>query len=74
MNTKEIIKTLGGSAAVGRYLGIRSQAISLWIRTDRIPAERVPSLVRMSNGLVSANTMRPDVDWDAIACKCVKHG
>lgn len=69
MNLRELIHSLGGPAAVGRRLGVRSQAVSLWISHDRIPAERVPSLERLAKELGSparAEDMRPDVDWAAL--------
>jgi len=69
MTVKDIIKNIGGPVAVSRRLGIRSQAVSLWIRANRIPVDRVPTLERMCRELglnVRAEHMRPDVDWAAI--------
>jgi DNA-binding transcriptional regulator YdaS (Cro superfamily) len=69
MTTKEIIKAIGGPVAVGRRMGIRSQAVSLWIRANRIPAERVPTLEAMCKELglpVRAEDMRPDIEWGAL--------
>lgn len=69
MNVSEIIRKLGGPVRVGRQLGIRSQAVSLWIRADRIPAGRVPQLERMAreHGTdVRAEDMRPDIEWSVL--------
>jgi DNA-binding transcriptional regulator YdaS (Cro superfamily) len=69
MTVSEIIKTIGGPVAVSREMGIRSQAVSLWIRSNRIPAERVPALERMckARGLkVRAEQMRPDIEWSVL--------
>jgi DNA-binding transcriptional regulator YdaS (Cro superfamily) len=69
MNVAQIISVLGGPAAVGRQLGIRSQAVSLWIAKGRIPIQRVPDLLRMADRLhlqLKAAALRPDVDWDAV--------
>lgn len=69
MTVKDIIKAIGGPVVVSRHLGIRSQAVSLWIRANRIPAERVPTLERMCKELglnVRAEHMRPDVDWGVL--------
>jgi len=69
MTTAEIIKTLGGPASIGRQLGIRGQAVSLWIRAGRIPVDRVPQLERIAKQLgapVRAEQMRPDVEWSVI--------
>ncbi len=54
---------------MGRRMGIRSQAVSLWIRSNRIPAERVPTLEAMCKECgvdVRAEHMRPDVDWGVL--------
>ena len=69
MTVSDIIKALGGPAAVARRLGIRSQAISLWARKNYIPLARVPALEAMSRAAnlnVRAEHMRPDVDWKVI--------
>ena len=75
-NTKKtttIIKRLGGPTVVALRLGIRPQAVSLWIKKDRIPAERVPQLESFSSELglsLRAEQMRKDVDWAALRCAC----
>lgn len=69
MPVKSIIDQLGGPAAVGRLFGINGQAVSLWARTGRIPAERVPTLERHAKALglaLRAEDMRPDVEWGAL--------
>ena len=69
MNVSEIIQKLGGPVSIGRHLGIRSQAISLWIRKNRIPADRVPQLERIARDRGSelrAEHMRPDIDWSVL--------
>jgi DNA-binding transcriptional regulator YdaS (Cro superfamily) len=66
MTTRDIIKKLGGPVSVGWYLGINSQAVSHWSSKDRIPAARVPELMRLCNKLgvrVTPKQMRPDIDW-----------
>lgn len=71
METKDIIADLGGPVAVGRHLGISSQAVSLW---DRIPLERVPALLDMAKDLgkpLTAQQMRPDYPWaDVCGASC----
>lgn len=54
---------------MGRLLGIRPQAVSLWVTKTRVPAERVPTLIRLAReqGLnVSPEEFRSDVDWAAL--------
>lgn len=66
---KEIIQALGGPTSVGRRLGVRSQAVSLWVANDRIPADRVPELERLARELgvpVRAEQLRSDIDWSVL--------
>lgn len=63
---RPIIDALGGPSRLGRRLKIRSQAISLWMLHDQIPANRVPALEALALELgvpYRAENMRPDVDW-----------
>lgn len=69
MDTHTIIRQLGGPAAIARSLGIRGQAVSLWARAGRIPAERVPALEARARSLglaIAAEDMRPDIDWSPL--------
>lgn len=69
MQVDEIIRTLGGPARLGRRLGIRSQAVSLWVSKGRIPTSRVPQLERLARELgvpVRAEVMRPDIEWSVL--------
>lgn len=71
MQVKELITSLGGPAAVGRRVGVRSQAVSLWVANGQVPLDRVPALLRMAAELsvpVNAEDLRPDVDWAAVCC------
>jgi DNA-binding transcriptional regulator YdaS (Cro superfamily) len=66
MNTRDIIRKLGGPVYVGWYLGINSQAVSHWSSKDRIPAARVPELMLLCNELgvrITPKQMRPDIKW-----------
>lgn len=68
MTVREIIAALGGPAVVGRYLGLSSQAVSLWA-SKGVPAGRVPALVALGRELgvgVRAEDLRPDLDWAAL--------
>ena len=72
MQIKDIIQALGGPAAVGRRLDVRSQAVSLWGTTGQIPLERVPALLRLADEVgvaVSATDLRADYDW-SVVCAC----
>lgn len=66
MKTKDIICLFGGSCKVARLLGVKSQAVSIWIRKNSIPLKRIPSLEKIAKekGLpIRAENMRPDIEW-----------
>jgi hypothetical protein len=69
MDTKNLISQLGGPSFVGRQLRIKPQAVSHWVVRGRVPADRIPSLIRMAKdkGLeVDPCAIRSDVDWEAL--------
>ncbi len=53
-----VIESMGGTASLGRTLGISSQAISQW---EIIPLDRVLQIEERSNGKIRCCEMRPDV-------------
>lgn len=52
------IDAVGGVAALGRQLGITSQAISQW---RRAPAERVLAIEKAAAGSITRHDLRPDL-------------
>jgi DNA-binding transcriptional regulator YdaS (Cro superfamily) len=69
MTVEQIIRSLGGPAVVGRYLGIRGQAVSHWIRLGQVPVDRVPGVLRLAKKQrvqLRAEQVRPDIDWAAL--------
>ena len=69
MNIKEIVTALGGPTKIGATLGIRPQAVSLWVIHDRIPTARIPSLIRIAKGRgihLTPEELRADLDWAAL--------
>ena len=67
--TQELIQKLGGPTKIGRFFNIRPQAVSIWVAKERIPAERLPALVRMAKEQgfeVNPEEIRSDIDWAAL--------
>lgn len=60
---KEIIDSIGGEIVVAAQLGINRRAVDQWIKKGKFPAERCPTIERMSNGNVLSEEMRPDVEF-----------
>lgn len=65
MNLKHYTKEQRGrSALLGRILSVSPVLISQWINGVRqIPAERCPEIEKATNGAVTCEELRPDVDW-----------
>lgn len=57
------IKILGSQSALAKAIGRRQQDINNWIKRERVPADYCPSIERATNGSVTCETLRPDVDW-----------
>lgn len=60
----ELIKTLGGPAAVARMLGIKAPSVIGW--GGRPPAERCPDIERAMGGKATCEQLRPDVRWQRV--------
>jgi DNA-binding transcriptional regulator YdaS (Cro superfamily) len=60
----EACVTLGGQSALARALGVTPPTVNEWIKGKRpVPAERCPTIERITNGAVRCEDLRPDVDW-----------
>jgi len=69
MNVKEIIQQLGGPTRVAMQLNIIPQAVSHWIRENKVPPARVPSIMRIVKEFgvkAKPEDLNADVDWTAI--------
>lgn len=57
-------KAVGGQAALARSLNVTPATVSQWVNEVRpVPAERCPSIERITQGAVRCEDLRPDVDW-----------
>jgi DNA-binding transcriptional regulator YdaS (Cro superfamily) len=52
----------GGQLFVANLFGISVQAVSKWVK-KRVPIERCPEIEKATNGAVTCEDLRPDVDW-----------
>ncbi len=56
---------LGGQAEMARGLSVTPAAVNQWCRGLRaVPAERCPTIQRLTGGRITCKQLRPDVDWD----------
>ena len=62
-SARRAVQSVGGVVAMANRLGLRSyQTVQQWIKT-RVPAEYCPAIEKSTDGLVTCEELRPDVDW-----------
>jgi DNA-binding transcriptional regulator YdaS (Cro superfamily) len=54
-------KEAGGQSTVARKFGVTVQAISQWVSSQRVPANRVLELEQACGGKVTRHQLRPDI-------------
>ncbi|AFU18670.1 MULTISPECIES: transcriptional regulator [Actinobacillus] len=59
---KKAAKLIGGQAELAKHFGISMRAVSKW-GSNRVPAEHCPEIERLTNGEVTCEQLRPDVNW-----------
>ena len=58
------IKACGSQAELARRIGATTAQVNEWTKGDRpIPPPRCESIERPTNGAVTCNQLRPDLDW-----------
>ncbi|WKL18699.1 helix-turn-helix domain-containing protein [Comamonas testosteroni] len=55
---------LGGQLSLAKALKVTPPAVNQWLSGKRpVPAERCPSIERLTGGAVTCEQLRPDVEW-----------
>ena len=57
------IKIAGAKAIASACDEISVQAVHKWASSGVVPAERCPTIERLTDGEVRCEELRPDVDW-----------
>lgn len=77
---KRLIAITGSQKKLAEIIGVSQPTICKWLNGKAKPdAEKVPALVRASNGYVLANELRPDLPdlfppcCDVISGRCLVH-
>ena len=70
MALKSAISILGGTAEFAESIGVSPQVVTNWLARERVPAERCPSIERVTKGAVTCEALRPDVDWQYLRRTC----
>ncbi len=60
---EKAVEIVGGPGKMAAEFDVSYQAVQDWIRTGRVPADRCPSIERLTEGAVTCEALRPDVEW-----------
>ena len=61
----------GTISNLAKALGVTPQAVSFWRDGLRqLPADKCPLIERVTEGVVTCEMLRTDVDWAYIRCRC----
>src|SRR5690606_21756723 len=59
---ERVLKLCGDNQSeLARRVGVKQPHVWKWLRSGRVPAERVPAVVRAVAGAVQAHELRPDL-------------
>ena len=73
MNLTEYLDRRGGGMQLAVALAVSPVIISQWKTGARqVPAERCPAIEEATQGVVTCEELRPDVNWAVIRCRCAK--
>lgn len=62
---------MGNQAALAKALKVPQQTVNNWARRGRVPAEHCPDIERVTQGAVTCEDLRPDVEWAVLrGCGC----
>lgn len=66
---RKAAEIVGSQVALASALGTSKQNISSWIRTERVPTKYCPDIEQATNGQVTCEELRPDVNWSVLRNK-----
>lgn len=66
MIINKAIKFLGSQTRLAEYCGVTQGAVRKWLKGGKMDVKYIPSLIKATNGEVTPEDLRPDVDWEVI--------
>ena len=60
MSLQKACELAGSPSALAKQLGITPTAVFKWLKRDKVPAERVLQIERLTNGVIHRSSLRPD--------------
>lgn len=58
---QKAVEISGGQSALAAKLGIRQQTVFVWLKNNKVPAERALQVEKIVNGAVTCHQLRPDI-------------
>ena len=58
---EKAIEAAGGVSTLAGVVGVTRQAVEQWVKSARVPAERVLEIERATAGRVTRHELRPDL-------------
>ena len=58
---ERVVEIVGSQSMLARFVGVRQQAVSQWVRRGVVPAARCRAVSEATNGIVSVAELRPDL-------------
>lgn len=70
MKLKDYLNGWGKTAEMAAVIGLPASVVSFWANGKRqVPAERCPAIEEATNGLVTCEELRPDINWSILRRK-----
>lgn len=63
---RKSIEILGSQSALAKSCGVSQAAVVKWLNGGNMDVRFIPKIIKATNGAVSAQALRPDVDWETI--------
>ncbi len=60
------IKIVGGQSALAKICGATQPTVNQWKNGGKMDVRYVAKIIQATNGAVTAQELRPDVEWSAI--------
>ncbi|ACA30857.1 helix-turn-helix domain-containing protein [Histophilus somni] len=65
-NIKKTINLVGTQTKLAKLCSVSQPSISIWLKGGKMDVKYIPSLIKATNGEVTPEDLRPDVDWEVI--------
>lgn len=62
---QKVFHLLGGQTKLANHFGVTPWAVSKW-QTAGVPVQRCIEIEKLTNGEVTCEQLRPDIDWSVL--------